>query len=74
MDVPADVLRVGCVRNTPAVNVKSLAELRGLWLLTTPTALNLTSVEVLQNTVKTEGVESVGWGGARERRGGVRGM
>ena len=59
------------------MNVKSLAELRGLWLLTTPTALNLTSVEVLQNTVKTDGVESMGGGGAREKRRGqnrVQGM
>lgn len=61
MVVPADVLRVGCIRNTPVVNVKSLTELRRSWLLTTPTTLNLTSVKVLQNTVKMEG-----WG---QRRG-----
>ncbi len=67
MDAPANVLRVGRVRNAPAVNVKSLAELRGLWLLTTPTTLNLTGVKVLQNTAKTEG------GGVKESRWGQRG-
>lgn len=59
MAVPADILRVGRIRNTPVVNMKNLTELRGTWLLTTPTTLNLTSVEILQDTVKTEGVESL---------------
>lgn len=65
-DVPADVLRVGRVRNAPVVNVKRLAELRGPRLLTTATTLNLTGVKVLQNTVETEGAELNGRGGVRE--------
>lgn len=49
VEVPADVLWVGRVRNAPVVNVKHFAELGGTWLQVTPTALNVTSVEVLQN-------------------------
>lgn len=69
------------------MNVKNLTELRGSWLLTTPTTLNLTGVKVLQNTVKTEGVgsdkgawllggvwpERGGGGGYRQGRGQVTG-
>lgn len=61
MDIPADILWVGSVRNTPVVNVKNFAELRGLRLLTAPTTLNLTGVKVLQNTAKQRG-------GVRHRR------
>lgn len=55
------------------MNVKNLAELRGTWLLTTSTPLNLTGVKVLQNTEKrrvvsrgevkdmTRGVANVRW-------------
>jgi len=55
VDLPADVLRVGRVRDAPVVNVQRVAELRGARLLATPAALNLTGVKVLQNAVEQRG-------------------
>lgn len=53
------------------MNVKNLAELRGTWLLTTSTPLNLTGVKVLQNTEK-RGV--VSRGEVKDKGSGVRGV
>lgn len=50
-DIPADILRVRRIRNTPAVHMKNIAELGGARLQTTTTALHLTGIKVLQNTV-----------------------
>lgn len=54
LDLPADVLRVGRVRNAPVVNVERVAELRGPRLLVTAATLDLAGVKVLQNAVEAE--------------------
>lgn len=58
------------------MNMKRFTELRGPWLQTTPTTLNLTCVEVLQDSVKTEGagpqtgrVRAASVGGVKEEAG-----
>lgn len=55
MYVPADVLRVGRIRNAPVVDMKDFAELGGARLQLTPTTLDLTGVKVLQDAVRSEG-------------------
>lgn len=66
--VPADVLRVGSIRDTPVMHMKNLTQLRRPRLLSTPAPLNLTCIKVLQNTVKKQQAESTVGGGANESK------
>lgn len=58
--IPADVLRVGRVQNTPVMDVEDFTELRRTGLLTTAAALNLAGVKVLQDSAGRGGW-GVGW-------------
>lgn len=49
---PAHILGVRSIGHTPVIDMKTLTELRGTWLLMTHTALTLTRVKVLQDSTK----------------------